>query len=112
MGGTVFPPCPCSGLLSVVVFNPLRDRHAPAALYWKVFSATAVVASVAVAMAGSYVAFRAGSGLEHEVWAKLELAAASAEMRLGGSWPANPPANAPKDLAPACRELSDASGCD
>ena len=76
-------------------------------LYWRIFWTSAAIAAAIAAALGPYAAYRAGRARENQVWSRLELAAAAAEMRLGLSWPSRAPDAAPPDAAAICRNLSD-----
>ena len=76
-------------------------------LYWRIFWTSAAIASAIAAVLGPYWAYRAGRAQENQVWSRLELAAAAAEMRLGQSWPTRASDAAPPDVAAICRDLSE-----
>jgi two-component system phosphate regulon sensor histidine kinase PhoR len=72
-------------------------------LFWKIWWASAAAAAVAAVVLGCYTAIRTQRALESQVWAKLELAAIAAEMRVSQSWDSDAP---PKNLAAICFDLS------
>jgi two-component system phosphate regulon sensor histidine kinase PhoR len=76
-------------------------------LYWRVFWTSAAIATAVAAIFGPYTAFRAGRARENQVWNRLELAAATAEMRLGQSWPKGVANVVPPDFTALCHDISD-----
>ncbi len=75
-------------------------------LFWQIGLTSSCIALWIAIGLGAYVAHRAGTSYEEQVWSKLETTAEACVFRLEGAWTPN----GPPQLADICRELSERLG--